>query len=149
MDNLVVSSGNIAAGSGNPAFEKLRDALGEQGARDFQNYVQTMQYPYEFATMAAVDAVEMGTPMSASELDKLAQIISVNSSAYEIKPEGLNSGNFERARDAVDWDAATAEAKAELPPDMFRAAQTLFLELKYPTVLDQIRNSQAAPAAEH
>jgi hypothetical protein len=149
LSNLVVSSGKIAAGSGDPTVEELSNALGEQGARDFQSYEQTMQYPYKFATMAAVDAVEIGTPLGASEIDQLAQIIADNSSPYEIKPAGLNSGNLERARNSVDWDAAILEAKAGLSPDKVKAVETLFLELKYPALLDQARKAQTASAAEH
>jgi RNA polymerase sigma factor (sigma-70 family) len=140
--------GVIAAGGGDPTFEELREVLGDAGARDFQAYEQTLQYPYKFVTGVAGDASEAGAPLTGSQVDQLAQIIASNTGPHHTDPIGLNSGNWEAARDAVDWNTAIAQAKAALPPGQFSIVQGKLLALQYRAALDEARQGQNDPAVD-
>ena len=143
VNNLEATPEIIGAGSGDPSFEQLRQVLGAAGAREFQAYEETMQYPYKFTTAAAAVASAAGAPLTEQQIDQLAQIIASNSGPHKTNMLGLDSRNWEAARDAVVWDAVITQARAVLSSEQFSRVQERLLILQYNAALDQAGQNRA------
>ena len=131
-DNLAITpQGMVLGPNANPTFDQISQVIGDEAAVQFENYYETMTYPYKFTDTAAAGASMAGTPLSDQQNDQLAQIIANNAGPYQIVPGTQGPGNWNAAATAVNWDAAIAQAKATLPPAQFDSVQGALLQLQF------------------
>ena len=132
VDNLAVTpQGMVLGPNSTPTFDQISQVIGDQAAQQFENYTQTMTYPYTFTDQVATAASLAGAPLTDQQNDQLAQIIASNAAPYTIVPGTIGPGNWNAAATAVNWDAAIAQAKASLPPAQFEAVQGGLLQLQF------------------
>jgi len=143
-DNLAVTpQGMVLGPNATPTFDQISQIIGDQAAEQFENYTQTMTYPYKFTDTAAASASLAGTPLSDQQNDQLAQIIANNAGPYQVVPGTLGPGNWNAAAIAVNWDAAIAQAKSTLPPAQFDAVQGALLQLQFEAASASAQQRQA------
>ncbi len=147
VDNLAVTpQGMVLGPNSNPTFDQLSQIIGDQAAQQFENYNQTMTYPYKFTGQAAAAASLSGAPLSPEQNDQLAQIIAGNAAPYTTVPGTVGPGNWNAAATAVNWDATIAQAKAALPPAQFEAVQGALLQLQFEATASAAQQAKTAGA---
>ena len=126
-DNLAASPG----ASGLPSDDELRAVVGDDAFRKFQAFSQMID-AYRWTGEAAKELNYNGTPLSAEQTDRLAQILADNSAIYR-SGHALNRSSVDggTAMASVDWDGAMAESRTVLSAAQWRAVEPIFLNFQF------------------
>ena len=125
--------------------EGLRQMLGDQIFQQFQDYNRAAN-AHGLADQVAAEVAYSGSPLSASQTDQLAAIVTANSPEYQ-KGHAVNPAT-------IDWQSVQTQAKAVMPEPIWIAAQSAILANQYETQFKRAlaqasrKSASAAPATQ-
>ena len=131
MNHLQITPNTMGGGTAMPTQDEVSAVIGPELAQQYQQFNDTMEYPYKFLQRVAAAAAQTGAPLSDGQNDQLAQIIASNSAALPPPASGaVGPAPYLAAQAAVNWENVLAQAKAVLPAAQFNAAQGQLLSLQ-------------------
>lgn len=137
---LTVAPGSLGgfAYSDMIASEQLAQFLGASAIQQYQDFNQKVP-AYILSNQIAATVGSVSTPLSANQMDELAEIVASNSPEYQTGGKvNVNT---------VDWNAVQDEAKTVVSASQWPATEAVLNSAQYQQALFQAQQASAAKSA--
>ena len=123
IGRMTITPGTMEmVGGGMPSEDRMRAILGDRAYRQFQDYNRAAN---AHSLAYAIGMHVIGAPLSADQLDQLAQILVSNNAS--LPSEGLNTLS---SLASTNWDTVLSQAKAIISASQWKAAEPALLSLQ-------------------